>query len=179
MTAQQSPWSVPITVHDVPETGRRVELAASPAARDAIARAAKVQGLPRLEAVFDVTRHGRDGLRVQGRVFATVEQSCVVTLEPLHNEIDEQVDLVFVPQSAMYTEPESSGGKKRAASEEAPEALDGDSVDLGAIAIEFLNLAIDPYPRKPGVVFESPATSDDGAHPFAALAALKKGGHDG
>jgi hypothetical protein len=47
-------------------------------------------------------------------------------------------------------------------------------VDLGAIATEFLILGIDPYPRKPGAVFEPPQSGDGEASPFAALAALKK-----
>ena len=52
-------------------------------------------------------------------------------------------------------------------------AHDG-AVDLGAVATEFLLLGIDPYPRKPGAVFERPAAGRPGGHPFAALAALKK-----
>ncbi|MND03201.1 hypothetical protein D3C83_229160 [compost metagenome] len=55
--------------------------------------------------------------------------------------------------------------------------LHGGTVDLGALAAEFLVLGIDPYPRKPGASFEAPATADDpAAHPFATLAALKKKG---
>ena len=48
-------------------------------------------------------------------------------------------------------------------------------VDLGAVATEFLLLGIDPYPRKPGAVFDAPPAGDPASHPFAALAALKKG----
>ena len=48
-------------------------------------------------------------------------------------------------------------------------------VDLGVVATEFLSLGIDPYPRKAGVEFAAPAVEDDTPHPFAALAALKKG----
>ena len=44
-----------------------------------------------------LTRHGHDGLHVVGHVSATVGQTCVVTLEPIENEIDEAVDLIFVP----------------------------------------------------------------------------------
>ena len=57
---------------------------------------------------------------------------------------------------------------------DAPEPLIGNSVDLGAIASEFLMLAVDPYPRKAGVAFEPPAKEADTGGPFAALAALKK-----
>ena len=61
-------------------------------------------------------------------------------------------------------------GQQRSSSIE--ELVDG-AIDLGAIAIEFLILGIDPYPRKADAVFEAPAAGDDpAAHPFAALAAL-------
>ena len=49
------------------------------------------------------------------------------------------------------------------------------SLDLGAIATEFLILGLDPYPRKPDAIFQASAVGDDATHPFAALAALKKG----
>jgi hypothetical protein len=51
--------------------------------------------------------------------------------------------------------------------------LDG-KLDLGAIATEFLLLAIDPYPRKPGAEFAPVKADDASAKPFAALEALKK-----
>ena len=66
------------------------------------------------------------------------------------------------------------GGPEVLAYEDAPEPLVDGRIDLGAIAIEFLMLGIDPYPRKPGVAFEPPKSDSDGAHPFAALAALRK-----
>ena len=66
----------------------------------AIAEAAGLAALPRLEASFDLTRHGADGLRVVGRVQATVVQNCVVTLEPIESPVDEAVDLVFLPEAS-------------------------------------------------------------------------------
>jgi hypothetical protein len=48
-------------------------------------------------------------------------------------------------------------------------------VDLGVVVTEFLSLGIDPYPRKADVEFAAPSVEDDTPHPFAALAALKKG----
>ena len=47
-------------------------------------------------------------------------------------------------------------------------------IDLGALASEFLALALDPYPRKPGVEFEAPAVDDADESPFDALAELAK-----
>ena len=48
----------------------------------------------------DLTRHGPDGLRLVGRVSATVVQNCVVTLEPIESRIDEAINLVFLRMAA-------------------------------------------------------------------------------
>lgn len=176
------PWSVPVVVAEVPETGRSLELAPDEAQRRAIAAAAGLLELPRLEAAFDLARHGAEGLRVAGRVSATVIQRCVVTLEPVENEVSEDIDLLFRPQPEIPVAPVDDGGRTGHTgplgldAEEPPEVLHGGMVDLGALATEFLMLGIDPYPRKPGAVFEAPAAGDPASHPFAALAALKKDG---
>ena len=52
-------------------------------------------------------------------------------------------------------------------------------IELGEVLVESLSLALDPYPRKPGMVFQE--VSDDSSadagepapSPFAALAKLK------
>jgi hypothetical protein len=104
-----------------------------------------------------------------------VTQNCVVTLDPVESEIDEAVDLVFAPPAVAAVE--DGAAIHEVDAEDPPEALRDGTVDLGALATEFLILGIDPYPRKPGAVFEAPAQADDPvSHPFAALAALKKGG---
>jgi uncharacterized metal-binding protein YceD (DUF177 family) len=168
----EQPWKVPVAVTDVPETGKHIDLAADAATRSTIARLAAVAGVPRLEAQFDLMRHGSDGLHVVGRVTATVEQNCVVTLEPMQTEIDEAVDMVFTPTPPP---PARAERVKTLPDQDPPEAIRDGSVDLGALATEFLLLGIDPYPRKPGAVFDAPPAGDAGPHPFAALAALKKG----
>ena len=168
------PWSVPLALSDVPEIGRHLDLVADAPTRDAIARLANITALPRLSASFDVTLHGRQGLHVVGEVSATVGQTCVVTLEPIENEVAEAIDVVFMP-AADVPSAGRSGEEVEIPAEDAPEPLIDDTVDLGALATEFLLLGIDPYPRKTGAEFETPATGDDAGHPFAALAALKKG----
>jgi uncharacterized metal-binding protein YceD (DUF177 family) len=164
-------WSAPVVVVSVPETGQRLDLVADEATRDAIAKAAGLAALPRLEAGFDLTRQGSAGLRVAGRVSATVVQNCVVTLEPIESRLDEPVDLVFLPDA----EPAANAVDIRALeTDDPPEAIRDGVIDLGAVATEFLLLGLDPYPRKPGAVFEAAPAGDPASHPFAALAALKK-----
>jgi uncharacterized metal-binding protein YceD (DUF177 family) len=165
-------WSVPVAVTEVPDSGRHVDLVADQHRRAAIADLAGVTAIARLEASFELARHGRNGLHVLGRVSATVGQTCVVTLEPMESEIDEPIDLVFTPSATLPAK--DSGGEIEIPLDDDPEPLVDGTVDLGAIATEFLILAIDPYPRKPDAVFEPPAAGDDISRPFAALAALQK-----
>jgi uncharacterized metal-binding protein YceD (DUF177 family) len=171
MTPQApNPWSAPVSVREVPETGRHIELLADEPTRAAVAALAGLSALPRLSASFDVVLRGGDGLRVTGHVSATVGQTCVVTLEPIENPVEEDVDLVFTPDA-----PVDDGEVEVAlADEDAPEPLVGGVVDLGALATEFLMLGIDPYPRKEGATLDAPSGQDDDrSHPFAALEALK------
>ena len=167
-----TPWHFPVMLEEVPETGKRFELVANPDTRAAIARTAELRDLPRLDASFEVRRQGVGGLRVTGRVSATVGQNCVVTLEPLANEVDEEIDLLFAPPSLAGKDGEGAGAL--IGSGNVTEPLIGGQIDLGALATEFLIVGLDPYPRTPGAVFQPPqdATPDDG--PFAALGALKK-----
>jgi hypothetical protein len=171
------PWQVPVAVADVAETGAHFNLVADAATRAGVARIAGLRELPRFEANFDVTRQGAGGLRVAGRVSATVGQTCVVTLEPIANEVDETINLVFVQQ--LDAEPRPAEGSAEAEPREAkwdePEPLIDGTVDLGALATEFLLLGLDPYPRKPGAIFQPPADAKPHAGPFAALAKLRKG----
>jgi uncharacterized metal-binding protein YceD (DUF177 family) len=168
------PWSVPVAVSEVPAMGRHFDLLPDELTRAAVARLAGLVALPRLRARFEVSPHGSGGLHVVGRVSATVGQTCVVTLEPIENDIDEPIDLVFLPAGSPSLIGQSGAGIDVLAEDE-PEVLVGGTVDLGAIATEFLVLSLDPYPRKSNAVFQAPAAvSDESDHAFAALAELKK-----
>jgi uncharacterized metal-binding protein YceD (DUF177 family) len=171
-----APWSLPVAMDDIEETGRHFTLAAAPEIRAELARIAGVLELPRLEAEFDVTRRGA-GLHVAGRVCATVGQRCVVTLEPLSNQVDEEVDLLFMPPAAA-ARGDGEAAEPTEAKWDDPEPLIGGKIDLGAIATEFLVLGIDPYPRKPGAVFEPPREHRPDVGPFAGLAGWTKGRSD-
>jgi uncharacterized metal-binding protein YceD (DUF177 family) len=173
-------WSLPVSIHEIPDTGRRFELEADETVRAALAEALDLRALPRVAATFEVTRRGADRLRVVGRVGATVGQTCVVTLEPIESEIEEAVDIEFVRAAATdIGETQDKARRVEVMVEDTPELLPGDTVDLGALATEFLSLGIDPYPRKEGAVFQTPLAEDAADHPFAALARLRRGGQGG
>jgi hypothetical protein len=174
MTTAERPWSATIKLDEIGEMRRHVEIEASEETRAALAKPAGVDAVERLVARFDLTRRGRDSVHVSGTVSGRVRQSCVVTLDPLVNEIEEPIDVDFV--SPRDAEPAAADIDLAAgASTDEIEPLTGNAVDLGLLATEFLILAIDRYPRKPGTAFLAPeAASDPAAHPFAGLAALQK-----
>ena len=80
--------------------------------------------------------------------------------------IDEPIEILFDKTAPDPSDP-------AALRDDAPDPIIGGLVDLGQVAVEFLALGLDPYPRKPGVVFEY--REDDGAEesPFAKLVKLK------
>ncbi len=160
---EKTPWSVPVAVNDIPETGLHMEIEASAVVRAAVAELAAVRDLPELSAVFDLTRQGA-GAHVSGHVHALVGQTCVISLEPMESRLDEAIEVTFSPSTEATS----------ADDEELPEPLVGGAIDLGALATEFLLLGIDPYPRKAGVQFMPPKAEEGGEHPFAALETLKK-----
>ena len=168
----ERPWTVPVVVKDLPDSGLHIAIEAPAAIRakmlELVAELAGVRDLTQLSAVFDLTREGA-GVRVAGQVSARVGQTCVVTLEPIESVVQEAIDLHFAPAAADAVQP----GPDSEGAELVEPLVDG-KVDLGAIATESLILGIDPYPRKPGAEFAPPKVADDGGHPFDALAALKK-----
>jgi hypothetical protein len=168
-----APWSVPLPVAQIPDGGLHREIEADAAVRAAVAIATGLRDVTRLVARFDIQPMAGGRISVGGHVSAVVGQNCVVTLEPLDSQIEEDLEVVFSEAAR-----EAPGGAAELEvdpeADDPPEPLRSGAIDLGAVATEFLVLGINPYPRKSDVVFEPPAaTADPGEHPFAALKALK------
>lgn len=172
------PWRAPVTVAHIPDTGLHRELEASAAERQAMADLAGVHEILSAQASFDVVPKSGGRVQVTGHVRARVGQTCVVTLDPMESQIDEEVDLIFAPEAEVRQLAdlieEGQDDKEPPEVADPPEAIVNGIIDLGRIATDALFLAIDPYPRKPGVVFEAEVTAlDPEDHPFAALKALQ------
>ncbi len=175
-TDKPDPWRVPIAVAQIPETGLHRDIEADQTVRDAVADVGGLRKVLLVQASLDVTPERGGRFHVVGRVRARIGQTCVVTLEEIENDIDEPVDLVFVPpeqmpeMAALIDEAEDSDEEVP----DPPEPIENGLIDLGRVATDALFLAVDPYPRKPGAVFEPVVETDDPEdHPFAALKALK------
>lgn len=115
---------------------------------------------------------------LSGSLGATVVQPCAVTLDPVTTRIDERVVRQFI---ADWSEPE--GDEVELSIDVQQEPL-GDRIDLSALVIEALALAVPDFPRAPGATIatdgviraapEGDTPLDDAAvKPFAGLAALR------
>ena len=175
-TDKPDPWRVPIAVAHIPETGLHRDIEADQAVRNAVAEVGGLREVLLVQASFDVTPQSGGRFHVAGHVRARIGQNCVVTLEEIENDIDEVVDVVFAPpeqvpeMAALVDEAEEDGEEVP----DPPEPIENGMIDLGRVATDALFLAVDPYPRKPGAVFEPVVqAADPEDHPFAALKALK------
>jgi hypothetical protein len=170
------PWRAPLVVAQIPEAGLHRDIEAGSRERQAMAEIAGLRDVRSARASFDVMPKSGGRVQVKGRVHALVGQTCVVTLDPIENEIDEEIALEFAPPedvpslSDLVEEAEQRGEEIP----DSPEPIVDGVIDLGRVATDALFLAIDPYPRKPGAVFEPRVASDEpDDHPFAALRALQ------
>ncbi|WP_178133762.1 YceD family protein [Vineibacter terrae] len=162
----------------VPPAGATLDIEASATERDALAKRFGILALPSLSANVTLCAEGESQWRVEGRLKALVVQACGITLDPVEQAIDEAFVLRFTTQPE---ELDRDSGELIVGSE-AAEPLSDDALDLGEIVADQLALAIDPFPRKPGValadILPPPAPSGATGGPFAALAALKQGRKD-
>ncbi len=172
------PWSLPLVVAQIPDGGLHRDIEADPAERGAMAELAGLRDVLDVHASLDVTPQSGGRVHVAGRVRARIGQTCVVTLDPIENDIDEPFDLIFappeqIPQLAdLVDEADESDGEIP----DPPEPIVNGIIDLGRIATDALFLGIDPYPRRPDAIFEPPVEdADPEDHPFAALKALQPG----
>lgn len=157
-------WSRPLLLDRVGPEGRTETLDATEAERAALARRLGIPGIERLHAALHLTPEPDGAVRVEGRLEATVVQDCVVTLEPVPQQVAEAIAFRLLP----------SGREPR----DGPDDLDeieteNDTADLGEAVAEQLALVLDPYPRAPDAELP-PEAREAAAGTFAALAALRR-----
>jgi uncharacterized metal-binding protein YceD (DUF177 family) len=171
-TNAADPWRAPVIVAQIPEIGLSWNLEADKPTRDAMAKIAGLREILSARAEFNVKPESDGRVHVAGRLVARIGQTCVVTLDPIENNIDETIDLIFAPPEQIPDRADDADEGPDAADQMEP--IENGIIDLGRLATDVLYLAIDPYPRKPGAVFEpriEAANPED--HPFAALKTLK------
>ena len=170
-----------VRVDALPREGQAVTIEATPAEREELASFYRLPAIAALTATLRLEPWGQGGARVAGAIHGELTQVCVVSLEPFPATVDEDVDVRFAPPTAANsrsTAIEETQTFSLADHDEPESVIDG-KIDLGSLAAELFALGLDPYPRKPGAVFDEGGTdSEPTDSPFAALAQRGKAGHN-
>ena len=127
--------------------------------------------LPRLDADVEAAPW-LDGVRLRGRLDALVRQTCGVTLEPLESKIEASFDLKLLPAGSPNAPSMPEDVVLDPDAEDPPDLIEDETIDLGALVVEQLALEIDPFPRKPGAVFDT-GPEEAPPSPFAVLKDFK------
>jgi hypothetical protein len=162
--------------------GTALDIVATDAERAALAKRFGFVGLPALSARVTVDHRPGGQIVVEGRLRGRIVQACVLTLDPVTQDLDDAFRIVFKKDLADERDPES-GEAVLSAQVDAPEPLTGNLLDVGEIVAEQLSLAAEPYPRRPGAKLEDVLPKPRGGarrgppeqrrHPFAGLSALR------
>jgi uncharacterized metal-binding protein YceD (DUF177 family) len=153
----------PLSLERIGPQGLDLTVEATSAECAALAVRMNLPAVVAVSCAFHLIHDGRDVVLARGSLRAKVTQTCVVSLDDFDAPVEEVFQVCFVPagHETDDMDPESD--------DEIP--FEGNVIDLGEAAAEQLGLALDPYPRMPGV--EMPAIDDESEQqPFAALRRL-------
>lgn len=165
-----------VRIDHLPPEGRELKLAASEAQRVVLAERLKISAVDKLNVALTAAPL-RGGIRVLGKLDATIVQPCVVTFVPVTQHIEETIDRVFLPGRDKHVP--GTEVVVDIDEEDAPDYFEGPEVDLSELIVETLSLAIDPYPRAPGAsIGDIPQKPDEaGDSPFSSLKSLRDNGN--
>ncbi len=166
---------------------------ATAAEREALARHLGVARVDHLSFEGTIAPAEAAAFVVDGRLVARLEQTCVVTLEPLAVHHDLRIARRYLPAARLASArevtvpvgnvaeaPHGAGPDPEAAIDDDADPYE-DHIDPAAFATESLLLLLDPYPRAPGAELGELTAAppgavweDEAAHPFARLAELRR-----
>src|SRR3978361_1160076 len=133
----------PVSLDRIGPHGLDLTIEATPAECAALAVRMNLPAVVKLSCAFHLIREGRDTVLARGVLRATVTQTCVISLEEFDAPVEEVFQVRFVPSG------EETDDIDPEAEDEIP--FEGTHIDLGEAAADRLGLALDPYPRMPGV----------------------------
>ncbi len=123
-----------IEVESATATPSIFPLEANATERAALARRFGLPSIESLKAQIRLQRiHGGTALRLTGQIAADLTQTCVVTLEPVRNHVDDEFTILFAadaPEDAIADDPERE--------ETWAEPLPQDGLDIGEVVAQHL-----------------------------------------
>jgi len=157
---------------------QQIDLQPDAAQRQEIAHMLGLDALRKFRFHGELRPLGKSDWELVGVMGATVVQPCAITLAPVTSRIDERVTRRFLADL-----PEPDAHEIEMPEDDSIEAL-GQVIDISAIALEALTLALPAFPRaenanlsEQGHLEQTPPGADPLPHqthkPFAGLADLK------
>jgi len=164
-------WPKLFKLHELGRGRVTFTLEADSDARRAIAKNFGLEALRSLTAQIAASPWF-DGVELSGEFQARVEQICGVTLDPFEQTLQGSITVRVVPQGSPHAPTiDDLAAELDPEAPDAPDVLDGDSIDVSGYVVEHLALELDPFPRKPGATFQYDAPSEE-ISPFAVLKVL-------
>jgi uncharacterized metal-binding protein YceD (DUF177 family) len=159
---------------DLSAAGAEIKIAGKAEELPALAKWLGVDRVTKFRARVELEKLSQTRFAFEASLAADVVQACVVTLGPVASHIER----AFCRTLHLTTGPAARRETiiVSAEDDESPEEIESTRFDLAEPLLEELLLAIDPYPRAPGVAFEPPAEAKSPEEsPFAVLKQLKQG----
>ena len=172
MNGQIYEFSRPFQVSTLKSKEKIKKISANDEEKKALAKRFDVLSIENFEAELKVIPidNGKR-IRINGNAKAKIVQRCVVTLEEMTSEINQDINVLFDSQESNNNLKEFDISLD---DEDPPELIENGEIDLGEVVSEHVGLSINPYPRKDDAVFyfssEEPEQEEQKNNPFAVLA---------
>lgn len=172
-------FSRPIALDRIGLKDKSYEISADEKERAALAERLGVPAVKSFDATIRLRlTSGGKIVRLSGHIKAALTQICVVTLEPIPTSVEESFSRLYSVEAGDEMEEVVVDMEE----DDVPDPIEDGHIDMGEAAAEHLALAMDPFPRAPGVAFDVPpefspeqeAEPELPRSPFAELAALRK-----
>lgn len=138
----------------IPQSGQEINLAPDKEELEIIADEAGVDAVLEFSCIISLLPWRRTGLKIKGVLSCVVRQTCVATLEPLENPVNDTFERYFLSEARKgRDEPEIIDGEMVLDPErdDFPDMVSGDRLNLWEIAIEQMVLTVDIFPRASNV----------------------------
>ena len=125
----------------------------------ALAKRFQVEKIHSLKAYLTV--YPSEIVRIVGKMEALTRRECVISLEKFDEKMVEEFEVLYADNPP-------------AESDEIIDTIDKGRIHLGEIVAEQYGLALNPFPKKPGIQNPYQDVAEEKEHPFANLKKILK-----
>ncbi len=178
-------WSHLIDSDDIGSKVVRLEISPPKDVFEALCKRLNIHSISEMKASLTLQRnHVSKVIHIQGTISAELYQKCVITTEPVRENIKDTFEAWFAdPNSAVsFAKAKRERMSRKEQNDlpiieehEDPEAIIDGKIDLGELVVQHISLALEPYPKLEGASYDNQGDPLEDApegtydNPFAAL----------